>query len=207
MDTLKLDQNVSELTREQKHAVHRDNGETQWTDYKSVPSLLDQLRGACKPGMEAGSGGGSGIPAPVALNALDLLMGITSTATEYWALYTQTHTVHGSVEDRIRSWAANTRASRDESVEVAERITGKWVDDIKALFDPQKKQEVKAHCPACGARYQYKQEAGETVRQAALQVYVVEGGQSYAECGVCETRWERGQMHLLAEIIEQEDVA
>lgn len=201
MNTLKLDQNVSQLTRDQKIRVERDDGESKpWYEYVEVPALLDQLREAVTPGAEAGSKG-SGVPAPVAVNALDLLNDITATATEYWSLFTQTHTVHGSLDDRIRSWAANVRGHREDAIQTAEWITGEWVQRINDLFDPPKMQQVKGNCPDCGARYTYTQQDGETVRTPALQVTVREGGQSYAECGDCGAYWSRGQMHLLAEVV------
>ena len=203
MDTLQLDQNVSELVREQRKRTLRDEGSDpkRFPEWVTVPSLLDQLRAACKPGAEAGSGGGSDLKSPVALNALDLLIGITSTATEYFALFTQTYRTADSLEMKIQGWAANTRLD-ERAVATAERITGKWIAEIENLFDPPKRQQVNAPCPACENRYKYTHEAGEAVRSAAIQVTVLEGARSFAECGVCGARWERGQMHLLAEVLE-----
>jgi hypothetical protein len=196
MDTLKLDQNVSQLTRAQKRPVPRDTGTT-WT---GVASLLDQLRDACRPGMEGGTGSG-GTPAPVALNALDLLNRIAATTTSYWHLYT-TVRVKGTLEDRLQAWAANTRSHAEDDVHTAEHITAGWITQITDLFDPPKRQVVDGNCPECGARYTYGIDDGDMVRKPALQVTVIEGGQSYAECGDCGTVWDRGQMHLLAAVLE-----
>lgn len=201
MDTRDLDDNVHRLTRPHMLKLERDN----ITEYITVNSLLDQLREAVYPGAEKGNNTG-GRPAAAALNALDLLLEITKTATYYWAFTTRTHITKLTVEGRIKAWAADSRSGEDaaDNVKRAARITSKWISQIEALFDPPKQQDIVASCPECGKRWVWIEEDGQKLRRAALTLHPGSGGSSYAECGRCGTKWGSGQLELLARVISDE---
>lgn len=196
MDTLKLDGAVNELTREHPVWVRRDTGD----ELVPVPSLLEQLAEAVQGSSGDGASRGNKQFLPIAADAFDLLHQIETLTRYHWQLTTRNRVVK-DLPHMVREWAANAR-SREQYLATAEHITVDWVERIKALFDPPKRQTVKGSCPECGRRYVYSVDQGETVRNPALQVMVLEGELSYAECGGCLTRWDNGRLYLLAAVLE-----
>ena len=190
MNTHDLDEAVSLLTRWTPQRVEcADEHGHPITKYKSIPPLIGQLRAAITPGMEQGGGGASGgRPAPMALNAFDLLRKIDETSTfQYWTNGGTDRLVAISIERRIRHWAIQARRAPEPLAEATRMIRG-WVQEIEALFNPQKRIELQGKCPACKASHYLVEEDGEQIRKAALTATPAAGG-SYAECGKCGARW------------------
>ena len=194
MDTLKLDQNVNTLTRETTHRLDTDAG----PKYVKANSLLDQLREAVESSMKGGGGRAQKNTLPLNADALDLLNDIKTTATEYWSLFTQTHTVHGTLENRIQTWAANTRSHREEATQTAERITTGWIKRIESLFNPPNIRPLQKPCPHCSRLKADVEKDGETVRTWALTVDVTgDRREWHASCAWCGAEWANEDMGTL----------
>lgn len=206
MKTNDLDAAVTLLTRWNPQRIEQEDeyGHPS-VSFKMIPPLLGQLRLAMTPGMESGSGGGSGRPAPMALNAYDLLRRIEETSTyEYWTNGGTDRLTAISLEQRIRYWAMMARRA-PEPLAQATRLVEGWVRDIDALFNPQKRIELKGRCPVCKSSHYLAEEDGEEIRKAALTATPTKYG-SFAECGKCKSKWTgEDQMLELAAAMVKED--
>lgn len=207
MNTQDLDEAVSLLTRWTPQRVEcADEHGHPVTKFKSIPPLIGQLRAAITPGMEQGGGGASGgRPAPMALNAFDLLRKIDETSTfQYWTNGGTDRLVAISIERRIRHWAIQARRAPEPLAEATRMISG-WVKEIEALFNPQKRIELTGKCPGCRASHYLVEEDGELIRKATLTATPATSG-SFAECGNCGARWEGHlQMEVLATLLALAD--
>ena len=111
------------------------------------------------------------------VDALDLRIEIDSRTA-------QLHPDGQDTPQRLRGLAAkrwrpqDTRKVRDAATEIAS-----WRVSIRALTDPERVKTISAPCPACGRRWHYRQNAGETVRVPTLQL-VIETGCRCLACGV-----------------------
>lgn len=200
LDLLNLADAVSRLTRNTPQSVHTadDEGNPKVT-FKMWPSLLNQLRFAMTPGMEAGAGGsGSGRPAPLALNAFDLLRKIDETSThQYWTMGGKSRLDALSLEKRIQFWAAKAVASPGTEDEAHKMIAG-WCREIEAMFNPQHRIELRGKCPECGRSHYQVEEDGDMIRKPTLTAIPHERG-TFASCGNCGATWAGYQLHALAE--------
>jgi len=200
LDLLDLPGAVSRLTRNTPQSVHTaDEAGAPKVDFKMWPSLLNQLRFALTPGMESGAGGsGSGRPAPLALNAFDLLRKIDETSThQYWTNGGRSRLDALSVEKRIQFWAAKALASPAAEAEALKMIAG-WCREIEAMFNPQHRIELRGKCPECGLSHYQVEEDGDLIRKATLTAIPHERG-TFATCGNCGASWSGQQIHALAE--------
>lgn len=202
MNTNDLDEAVTLLTRWNPQRIEQeDEHGYPSVSFKMIPPLLGQLRSAMTPGMESGAGGGSGRPAPMALNAYDLLRRIDETSTfQYWTNGGTDRLVAISLEQRIRYWAMQARRAPEPLAE-ATRMAQGWVRDIDALFNPQKRIELKGRCPMCKSSHYLVEEDGEQIRKVALTATPTKHG-SFAECGSCGSRWQGEiEMQVLATLL------
>lgn len=210
---------VNSLTRETTHRILVESADGEVARFVRRAPLLGQLRVAKRPSMEAKNGGGSGgdggSAAPLSLDAHDLLEEIEEEATRQWwilksvtretrkpvfgpQLQQQPQTQRLPVELRIQFWAARAHLTAG-GVEEAVKITGRWVREIEALFDPVHRRELAGSCPECGARFVQVQRYGELVRASALTAAWSAGGGAVASCAGCAARWSGIGMHALAE--------
>ncbi|MET4095127.1 hypothetical protein [Arthrobacter sp. UYCu712] len=196
---LTLDAAVSLLTRNTPQSVKTEDAEgSPVTTFKMWPSLLGQLRAAFQPSMGAGSGGGSGRPAPLALNAFDLMRRIESVSThQYWTLGGTSRLDATSLEKRIWFWATKALATPAAEKEATQMITG-WCMDIEALFNPEHRIELRGKCPECGWAYYLVEEEGEIIRKRTLTAVPHERG-TFASCGYCKASWSGYRLHDLAD--------
>lgn len=199
---LKLDIAVGLLTRPSKHRLVSADGTARWV---VADPLLVQLRMASAPSSSTDGGGPSSTAAAIPLNAdaHDLLERIGEELTRNWWY---THPIHKgrgreTMVGKLLSW---TTAARSNEVLVlrAGAITGRWVADIEALFNPQRRKPLPgAVCPAkgCGAsRVLDREEEGEHFyRPALVRVYDAEGLFTVLECGACGASWNRMAMELM----------
>ena len=194
MNKLNLNDHVNTLTRETTHtteAITRTGSR-----YVKADSLLNQLRTAIQSSTRGAGASSNKAKLPLDVGALDLYNEINATATDYWSLFTQTHTVHGTLEHRIQSWTAHV--IREEDIHAAERIVGGWVRDIHRMFNPPVIRPLQKPCPHCGALRAWVNDDGELVQAWALTVDVTAGITHRSEwtgfCANCETTWEAGNI-------------
>ncbi len=197
MNTNDLDAAVTLLTRSNPQRIEQEDEYGHISvSFKMIPPLLGQLRMAMTPGMESGAGGGSGRPAPMALNAYDLLRRIDDVSTfQYWTNGGTDRLIAISLEQRIRYWAMQARRAPEPLAEATRLVQG-WVRDIDALFNPQKRIEIKGSCPICKHSHYLIEEDGEQIRKATLTATPTKHG-SFAECGQCRSKWT-GEDEMLA---------
>jgi len=91
-----------------------------------------------------------------------------------------------STPHRLRALASRRWAPPDTTLvrEYAEEI-GSWVLSIRALLEPESVKQVSVPCPSCGTRWVYRNNAGEQVRQSALQIITHTG----CKCLACKSYW------------------
>jgi hypothetical protein len=170
-------------------------GKLLWTD-----SLYTQLVEAL-PGAQ---GEGHGVPRslpPLWIDACELLTEI-DTAVTIWQkdpggydgdLTTQ----HPPTPETIRRLKLiEKRGWRPQDTKRVEQLTGilqQWVESIANLLTPLPKLELTAPCPACGTRFVYRNDNGDRVRQAALQI-----GKHGCQCQACHYIWEPYRYRILA---------
>lgn len=202
-DRLALNDHVNTLTRETTHTTEAIT--PTGTKYVKADSLLNQLRGAIRPTMKGGGGTSSKNTLPLNPDALDLYNRINETATDYWSLFTQTHTVHGTLEHRIQSWTS--RVTREDDIRTAERITRGWVTEIGHLFDPPVIRPLQRPCPECGAVKAHVDKDGETVLAWSLTVDITAGMHARslwtAACANCEARWLPGELDQMLAALDE----
>lgn len=199
---LKLDIAVGLLTRPSKHRITGPDGEARWVE---AEPLLVQLRmavantsAAAEPGVSS-----SGKPIPMSADAHDLLEAIGEELTRHWWY---THPIHHgrgreTMVGKLLAWTTAARSS-EALVLRAGSITGRWVAEIEALFNPQRRKPLPgAACPAkdCGAtRVLDREEEGEHFyRPALVRVYDAEGLFTHVECGVCGGTWTTVGLELI----------
>lgn len=199
-DPMDLGGVVSKLTRNTPQPVEtEDEAGNAVTKYRMWPSLLGQLQSALTPGMESGSGGsGTGRPAPLALNAFDLLRRIDETSTyQYWTFGGTDRLDATSIAKRIQFWAMKALATPESEKEAA-RMIGGWCQDIEALFNPQQRIELKGKCPECQLSHYTVEDEDEMIRKPTLTAVPHERG-TFASCGNCGATWSGYQLHALAD--------
>jgi len=74
---------------------------------------------------------------------------------------------------------------------------GSWAISIRGLLEPEHVKQITAPCPSCGTRYVYRKHAGETVRQAALQMVAATG----CTCQNCKATWTPDRYLWLCRLI------
>lgn len=92
----------------------------------------------------------------------------------------------GGTPDRLRLLAS--RRWRPQDVKGIEQITEAvkaWRLSVVGLLEPERVKTISAPCPACGSRWVYRRQDGETVRQPALQLVAEKG----CVCQSCRTSW------------------
>lgn len=146
----------------------------------AAPSLYETLVGEipAKGGDFGGRFNGRSIP-PVYLDAVDLRTTIDARVKSWLPR-------GDSTPGRLRRLASrrwrpqDVRLVRDYADEVAS-----WSVSITALIEPEHVKTISAPCPSCGARWFYKNHAGEQVRTPALQLVISQG----ASCLKCKVHY------------------
>ena len=151
-------------------------------------SLVDQI--PASSGEYSGRVHGASRP-PVWCDALDLRIQIDAQVKQWQPKGDSTPT-------RLRALASqkfrpqDTATLRDYSNNIRT-----WTHTIKGYLDPERVKGVSAACPACGTRWVYRQHAGESVRQPALQLIVRQG----CTCLACDTFWEPSRYLFLCRLL------
>lgn len=160
---------------------------------KLAPSLYEQLANdvPARAGERAGKFHQASTP-PVFVDALELRVTIDA-AVKHFA------PAGSSTLDRLRRIAsARYRPQDAERLELLAADLERWTLDIKNLLDPEHVKSVSAPCPACGATHAYRRNnIGETVRQAALQIVAATG----CRCLACNTSWPPEKYLWLATVL------
>lgn len=167
----------------------------QWAGDRMLvaPSLYQQLVDdvPARTGDWIPSSGYSTPAPPVFVDALDLQREIDDTVKR-WCRHGDT------TPERLRRIAAGRWRPQDvQHLEHVSAELDRWTHAISALLDPEPVKSVSAACPACGARYVYKQHAGEQVRQPALQLIAETG----CTCQACRAYWSPQHYLLLAKVL------
>jgi hypothetical protein len=183
----KLAKAIADLIDPQHRTILRDNGTTRHTTIASrYQHLQDSLGGQQ---VETKAGGQARLP--IWADAMDALTEIDQTVTRWCKRGTNTtqrlghidnHTFRPQDTDLVTDWA---------------RQLNSWINRIDQLLEPESTKEVLAPCPSCGQRYHYRIQAGERVREAALQVT----GATGCTCLCCKTNWGPQQYLFLLRLI------
>jgi len=172
--THKLSHAISTLIDMQHHQL--DTASTY------LDSRYDQLRDSLA-GTNCLEKSGGQARLPIWCDALDLITEIDTTVTA-WTL----KWVQPAASTRTRLAHLDTRKWRPQDCDHVQTMTAdleRWSHHIDRLLNPVIVKEVTACCPACGARYHWRDHAGERVRIAALQVTIA----GHSSCLVCHTSW------------------
>lgn len=163
--------------------------------YYEADPLYAQLR----QGMEKQRGLGSGATGsqlPVSVNALQLVTEIDDTVAA-WA------PAGDSTPDRLQGLLTRPWGTEDAgAVHQLASVIESWAQDVRDVLDPKPTRHVAAPCPACGAKTVYRRDdAGETVRQPALQLISETG----CRCCECRSFWPPEHYELLASVLSFDD--
>lgn len=161
---------LTELTEDHDHGHRVSAGE--WEQVRET-ALLEQLQDAITPGNAMTGAPGSGRPAPVAVNALDLQEQIRGVAA---AEVRNLGGAGGGSRDPahlIRVWwalAVTQRTDNGPAFVWTEHWLTRWAGRIRALLDPPSRREIPERCPECRARYVVAEDldTGQRIRQGAL---------------------------------------
>ena len=174
-----------------------------------VPALLVDLRAAVSPGNSGASGGGSGAPSPINIDAVDMIHKITKEAeTEYGEMTGQLW--NGTLEELLIG--IGEKIPSPEWYAYLERMTLEWVDAITAFLWPVKPRRklTGKTCPSCGQTYH----GDERKVTLSLGCWDADGNMTTIgawdiECAACEARWTGEQVSWLLRAIDtpQEVVA
>lgn len=158
-------------------------------------SLMRQLRDAVANGRESGgSRGKSTNRLPISVAAHDLLTSIDK-ETRYWDRSDR-------IEDRISATGSLLRSNYRYAPRVWADLTGKWVKQIRELFDPPKRYHISAACPRCDSEMvsRYSEVDEQWLMVPALQVMSGHFG-LVVRCINCNDEWSKDHFGELAAMI------
>lgn len=174
---------VEELTHKVSRKVIRADGAV---STHNAASWLSQLEDAIANSTGRGGGRGSGRPIPISPDAADIKAAMDRSIQDAFVqamLYE-----HNTTAARITALGQLGATWADDAwlTWLAGRLTI-WVEQIRALLDPQQRLHIAAACPACGTRMVWRQQPGndELVQTPALQVDAVNG----CNCLACGHVW------------------
>lgn len=187
-----------ELTQTIERPFIRDD---QTTEHAEVPALLEQLRDEIQPdnGARRGSGGG-GSPAPMSVEAADMLAQIETDAVK---LHLEALATEHTVESRIQAIALIAARWTDQhQVEVALSYLKKWQAEILGFLDPPQRLTINAPCPACGVKMVRRWDATmrEHVQVPALSYDPAVGAVCLNQA--CGHWWPHAELDWLAKLID-----
>lgn len=158
-----------------------------------IPSLLARLQAAVESTQGHGSHGGGTHRSPIGLDAAELLGNIERTVGPGVVLHT-----------RVRGWALTQIRDDDlDRVVDAAGLAGGWVDEARAIVEPDRTFEVAGACPVCRQRYVWVATDDGPIRKAALQITY---SSRSARCinPSCSGRWPYEYLDHLARVVVQD---
>lgn len=170
--------------------VLRDGGHT--TEH-TAPSLLEQLADAGGHSGETGHSSRSGSRLPIDAGAVDLLVEITTGASDLHDKALD-HSQLSPVE-HIRAVIA--LAEQWDDVNAVDWATGwlqHWQRAITNQLDPKRRWHLAEACPVCHVHMASTVDSGDTVLVPALVVDTTTG----ADCRACGAHWASEQLEQLA---------
>lgn len=177
---------------EAEHQHRRAAAERTRTDVL-IPSLLTRLQAAVESTQGYGSRGGGVHRAPIGLAAAELLGEIERTVG---------HRYSCALSTDVRSWAAGRRDGEHTLVAAADLAT-RWVEDTRAIVDPDRTFEIAGACPLCLSRWVWVDDGEQRIRKAALQVTFATRSARCISPG-CTGRWPREYLDHLARVVVQD---
>lgn len=184
------------LTREHTRRTTTEDGEV----YGTEPALLDILRGLVTPsgagnGGSDGGGSGGGSRPPISLDALDLWQSITRIVDTCWPGNGDAAYVRVPLAIKLNAWVVHTTDPAAEATLLT--LCRRWVVQIREAIEPSKRMPLTGACPVCDKTHvELIDEEGLAKYKTALWAYP-DAVPVYAQCMVCEARWENGQLHDL----------
>lgn len=143
------------------------DGQTHWLD-----PLYTQIRAAVACMRKGASTHAFGSQPPGWVDAMDLLRDIDH-QTIAWEPRRQLYPYHPIIDTPMRLQVIEKQAWRPQDVTTMDTISGwleGWAKRVDKLFAPEPVKHLASPCPACGTRWVYREDAGEMVRQPALQI-------------------------------------
>lgn len=160
----------------------------------AAPSLYDELLS------ELPSQAGKGLSyrsshyktaAPLWLDALDLKTEIDKRVAAW-------NPKGDSTPERLRGHASRQWRPQDaKQLEQQAAELQSFALSITSMLTPQHVKHFSAPCPACGTRWVYRHQAGERIRQPALQLVAATG----CTCQACRAFWAPQHYLLLAQVL------
>lgn len=188
MNNLELAKNISILTK--THPERHQDPETGQYSFKQEISLFEQLRYEIGSSSRRGGKSGSGSRSPIALAAVTLWAEIQESLNTAHILIAGSDAPAKSAEEKLELW---TSAAKDEdTISRCTTTTSEWIEQIRELLNPVPSIEIVGACPACGERYAYIEQDGETLRNTAITA-TIKG----AQCGACGAEWGPDQFEDL----------
>lgn len=185
------------------HVLARPHVQSNGDRIAYAEPLLDTLRGLIPPSTQAkdpDSGGGSGSGdagrPPLSIDALVLWEEIAGRIDREWPYAGQPSTVKVPTTNKLLAWFNNTAQPQD-AIYLYEWCV-KWERQILEALEPVKTMALQGACPLCQSTHvETLDEDGETKFNPALIAYP-SAVPVFAECRVCEARWDHEDLHELA---------
>lgn len=162
-----------------------------------VEPLLETLESLIRPSAAKGDGGSGtgGSRPPISIESLDLWQDIAGKIDREWPYAGHPAALKVPTARKLMAWH-NAAAQSHEALYLYELCT-KWIARIQEVLTPTKRMPLKGACPSCDKTHVELTDAdGVAVFDTAIIAYP--GAQPvYAECRVCNTRWEHEDLHVL----------
>lgn len=204
MNGIEPDGNLPAAKRQLADAIHALTGRTTtmidgrqyWGD-----SLYVQLRDAVPGAQGTALGAVARSMPPMWVDASDLLNQI-DVAVEAWQP-SAGYEIHELPDTVRRLHLLEDRPWRPQDTRQVTQIGDacqEWANAVDGLLNPAPRWTLSQACPACDTKTVYRRDsAGETVRQAALQI-----GPLGCECQKCHTTWAPAYFQHLAQVLGYE---
>ena len=182
------------------HTLTRDHLRSVDGNIAMEEALLDTLKSLINPsgagnGSSDGGGSGGGSRPPINLDALDTWTSINRTIRE-GSPYGQHPAVQkADIKTLLRGWVNHT-TDPVEALRLYE-LCDSWVRQIREILEPSKRMPLSGYCPECGKSHVETLDEDGVARYDTAIVAFPGSVPVFAQCRVCETKWEGAQLHDL----------
>lgn len=179
---------LDKLTNQIPRNVTRDDGSTVqvWDD-----CLLEQLDNM---GSESSRGGGShgkpGSKPPIALDVIALRLDMRNAIARMWRANLADNGTAGQLRTIVDYLIRSQQWALCEQWTVTLHGWERRINDLSGVERPRARP-LPIECPACGERWQYVENDGETVRRPILSAVFDGDTMASLDCASCGT-WSRG---------------
>lgn len=188
------------------HVLTRPHVERNGDRVGYAEPLLETLRGLIPPSTQqkdpdsrGGSGSGDAGRPPLSIDALVLWQEIAGRIDKEWPYAGHPSAVRVPTWRKLQTWH-NAAAQPHEALHLFD-LCIMWERKILEALEPVKTMALQGACPQCDKTHvETMDEDGEMKFNPALIAYP-SAAPVFAECRVCEARWDHEALHELAERI------